>query len=105
MKKETNGSPIILVLYVDDMLIAGKHVTSLQELKCKLKYAFSMKDLRNAECILGIRIRPDKQKKLLCMSQEKYIEKVLGRLQMTDAKLSKVHYPKDKEDMLQLVGH
>ena len=25
MKKETNGSPIILVLYVDDMLIVGKH--------------------------------------------------------------------------------
>ena len=47
-KKETNGSPIILVLYVDDMLIAGKHETTLQELKCKLKSAFSMKNLGNA---------------------------------------------------------
>ena len=62
MKKETNGSPIILVLYVDDMLIAGKHETTLQELKCKLKSAFSMKDLGNAEHILGIRIRRDRQK-------------------------------------------
>ena len=33
MKKETNGSSIILGLYVDDMLIARKHDTSLQELK------------------------------------------------------------------------
>ena len=29
MKKKTNGSPIILVLYVDDTLIARKHDTSL----------------------------------------------------------------------------
>ena len=105
MRKETNGSPTILVLYVDDTLIAAKHETSLQELKCKLKSAFSTKDLGNAKHILGIRIRQDRQKNILFVSQEKYIEKVLGRLQMTDAKLSKVHYPKDKEDMLQLVGH
>ena len=108
MKKENNGSSIILVLYVDDMLIAGKHDTSLQELKCKLKSAFSMKDLRNAEHILGIRIRQDRQKELPFGSQEKYIEKVLERFQMTDAKpssvpfqphvkISKAHYPKDKE--------
>ena len=47
-----------------------------------------MKDLGNAEHILGIRIRWDKQKKLLSESQEKYIEKVLVRFQMTDAKPS-----------------
>ena len=40
-KKETNGSPIILVLYVDDMLIAGKHEITFQGIKCKLKSAFS----------------------------------------------------------------
>ena len=50
------------------------------------------------------------QKKLLYVSQEKYIEKVLERFQMTDAKpssvpllpqvkLSKAHCPKDKEEI------
>ena len=58
------------------------------------------------------------------MSQEKHIEKVMERFQMTEAKatlvpfqpqvkLSKAHCPKDKEEtlkckishMLQLVGH
>ena len=90
MKKETNGSPIILVLYVDDRLIAGNHHNILQELKCKLKYAFSMKDLGNAENILGIRIRRDRQIKLLFVSQDKYIEKVLERFQMTGAKPSSI---------------
>ena len=68
-----------------------------------------MKDLGNNEHILGIRIRPDMQTKLLYVSQEKYIQKVLERLQMIDAKptsvtlqsqerLSKAHYPKDNEE-------
>ena len=83
-----------------------------------------MKDLGNTEHILGIKIRWDRQKKLLFVSQEKYIEKVLERFQMTDAKpssvplqshvkFSKAHYPKNKEEteknashpMLQLVDH
>ena len=29
MKKKTDGRPIILVFYVDDMLIAAKHETKL----------------------------------------------------------------------------
>ena len=68
-----------------------------------------MKDFGNAEHILGIRITWDRQKKLLFLSQKKYIEKVLERFQMTDAKpssvplhsqekLSKAHYPKDKAE-------
>ena len=36
-----------------------------------------MKDLGKAEQVLGIRIKQDRQKKLLFVSQEKYIEKVL----------------------------
>ena len=75
-----------------------------------------MKDLGNAKHILGIRIRRDRQNKLLFVSQEKYIEKVLERFQMTDAKpssvplqsqekLSKAHYPKDKEETEKNVGY
>ena len=37
LKKETNSSPIILVLYVDGMLIIGKHETILQELQLQIQ--------------------------------------------------------------------
>ena len=91
------------------MLIARKHETTSEELKCKLKSAFPMKDLKDTKHILGIRSIWDRHKKLLFVSPEKYIEKVLERFQMTDAKpssvplqsqekLSKAHYPKDKEE-------
>ena len=68
-----------------------------------------MKDLEIVEHVLGIRIKKDRQKKLLFVSQEKYTEKVLERFQITNAKsslvpfkaqvkLSKAHYPKYKEE-------
>ncbi|MCO5579271.1 hypothetical protein L7F22_033125 [Adiantum nelumboides] len=44
-KKAPDGSLIVLVLYVDDMLIAGKHKETLNALKKELNSAFSMKDL------------------------------------------------------------
>ena len=63
MKKENNGSSIILVLYVDDMLIGRKHKTTFQVLELKLNSPFSMKDLSKAEHILGTRIRLPKTKR------------------------------------------
>jgi hypothetical protein len=43
-KKDIDGSPIILVLYVDDMLLAGKRKISLDTLKAHLKSVFCMKE-------------------------------------------------------------
>ena len=45
-----------------------------------------MKDLGEAETILGIRIYRDRSQRLLGLSQEKYIDKVLKRFSMMDSK-------------------
>ena len=45
-----------------------------------------MKDLGPAKQILGMKISRDRSKKLLWLSQERYIEKVLERFNMKDAK-------------------
>ena len=45
-----------------------------------------MKDLGEAETILGIRIYRDRSKRLLGLSQEKYIDKVLKQFSMMDSK-------------------
>ena len=55
--KDIDGNPIILVLYVDDMLLAGKKKETIDALKQQLNTAFSMKDLGDAEHILGMRIK------------------------------------------------
>ncbi|KAL0534579.1 hypothetical protein IC582_028870 [Cucumis melo] len=44
-KKLTEGDYIYLLLYVDDMLLAGKYPTKLKEIKAQLDVEFDMKDL------------------------------------------------------------
>ena len=84
-KKNGDGSPIILVLYVDYLLLAGKRKSTRKALKQQLNSAFSMKDLGEAKYILGMRIKRDRQQYTLHLSQEKYIEKVLDRFKVADA--------------------
>jgi hypothetical protein len=61
-KKLENGSFIILLLYVDDMLVAGSNMQDINVLKKKLANSFAMKDLGAAKKILGMRITRDKKK-------------------------------------------
>ncbi|GKB32554.1 retrovirus-related pol polyprotein from transposon TNT 1-94 [Tanacetum coccineum] len=78
---------IILLLYVDDMLIVGKNIGRIAQLKRDLSKSFSMKDLGPAKQIIGIRIFRDRGAKKLHISQEQYIEKVLCRFNMDKAKV------------------
>ncbi|GKB69948.1 putative RNA-directed DNA polymerase [Tanacetum coccineum] len=78
---------IILLLYVDDMLIVGKNIGRIAQLKRDLSKSFSMKDLGPAKQIIGIRIFRDRGAKKLHISQEQYIEKVLCKFNMDKAKV------------------
>nr|GFC66172.1 retrovirus-related Pol polyprotein from transposon TNT 1-94 [Tanacetum cinerariifolium] len=79
---------IILLLYVDDMLIVGKNIRRIAQLKRDLSKSFAMNDLGLAKQILGIRIFRDRGAKKLHISQEQYIEKVLRRFNMDKAKVT-----------------
>ena len=52
-----NETRIYLILYVDDMLIAGSNQVEIRELKQSLHDKFVMKELRQACHILGMRIK------------------------------------------------
>lgn len=94
-RKIENGNYLILILYVDDLLVASSNMLDINELKRKLANSFAMKDLGTAKQILGMRINRDKKKHMLKLSQEKYIEKVLKRFNMGDAKpVTTPLYPK-----------
>ena len=57
-----NGRYIILLLYVDDMLVAGSNMQDINVLKRKLAKSFEMKDLGATKQILGMRITRDIEK-------------------------------------------
>ena len=67
-KSLKNGLFIILVLYVDDMLVASKNMAEINKLKAQLAKAFDMKDLGAEKQILGIEIHRDREHGKLWLS-------------------------------------
>jgi hypothetical protein len=60
-KKLNNDIFIILVLYVDDMLLARKIITEINRLKTQMARMFDMKDLGTTKRILGMEIFRDRR--------------------------------------------
>src|ERR1041385_4540553 len=85
-KKASGSSVAFLVLYVDDILLIGNDVKFLEGVKEYLNGKFSMKDIGEAAYILGIKIYRDRSRRLLALSQRTYLEKILKRFNMDNAK-------------------
>ncbi|KAH9763992.1 Integrase catalytic domain-containing protein [Citrus sinensis] len=75
---------IYLLLYVDGMLIALKNRDEIERLKKQLASEFEMKDLGDAQRILGMEIRRDKKNGSVWLTQKFYLKKVLERFGMDD---------------------
>ena len=85
-KKLTDGSLIYLLLYVDDMLLAGKSLTKLNEIREQLKNEFEMKDLGSSKRILGMEITRERRRRESFLSHKQYTKKVLAKFNMANAK-------------------
>ena len=95
-KKMSGSSVTFLVLYVDDILLIGNDVNLLNGVKDYLNSQFSMKDLGEAAYILGIKIYRDRSRHLIALSQSTYLDKVLKRFRMDQAKKGFLHVLKGK---------
>ena len=69
------------------MLIVGHDKAQTNKLKEELAKSFDMKDLSPTKQILGIEITHDKKNRRLWLSQESYVERILERFNMKEAKL------------------
>ena len=78
-KPTQDGSPIFLIIFVDDMLLSGRHTGELAELIRKLRLRFAMKDLGPARPILRMKISRHRNQRQLSLSQTDYIGRVLER--------------------------
>ncbi|CAM8920283.1 unnamed protein product [Rhodiola kirilowii] len=76
-KFDNSGNGVIICLYVDDMLIFGTDQKQVDLTKDFLSSSFAMKDMGEADVILGIRIK--RENKGLALSQSHYVEKVLKK--------------------------
>ncbi|GJZ47672.1 zinc finger, CCHC-type containing protein [Tanacetum coccineum] len=85
-QKASGSNVTSLILYVDDIIIMGNHIPSLQSVKNYLGKCFAMKDLGEAAFILGIKIYKDRSKRLIRLSQNAYMDKILKRYKMDNSK-------------------
>ena len=84
--KASGSTVTFLVLYVDDILLIGNDIPTLNDVKAWLGKCFAMKDLGEATYILGIRIYRDRSRRLIGLSQSTYVDKVLKRFKMENSK-------------------
>ena len=53
----TGTLPLIVVIYVDDLVITGANIANIDQLKEALKQSFDMSDLGEVKNLLGIQIK------------------------------------------------
>ena len=82
----SGSSVAFLILYVDDILLIGNDIEFLDSIKGYLNKSFSMKDLGEVAYILGIKIYRDRSRCLIGLSQSTYLDKVLKKFKMDQAK-------------------
>lgn len=81
-----DGKLLVLILYVDDMLVASNDEHKLQEIISRLGEVFDMKNLGAPRNFLGIIIERNKEQNSMKLHQEKYVESMLERFNMKDCK-------------------
>jgi hypothetical protein len=84
--KVSGSAVVFLVLYVDDILLIGNDIPMMEVVKSSLRKSFSMTNLGEAVYILDIKIYRDRLKRLIGLSQDAYIDKILNRFNMQDSK-------------------
>ncbi|GJX12094.1 zinc finger, CCHC-type containing protein [Tanacetum coccineum] len=95
-KFDKSGKGVIICLYVDHMLIFGTDQVQVDQKKEFLSSNFSMKDMEEANVILGIRIKH--RSNGLTISLSYYIEKVLKKFNYFDC--TPVSTPMDTSEKL-----
>jgi len=83
IKDNSEGSFMVVSLYVDDLIFTGNDVKMLNEFKYSMMAEFEMTDLGELHHFLGIEVL--QSKKGIFISQESYAKEVLKRFKMENA--------------------
>lgn len=84
--KRQDQEIIVVVVWVDDLIIAGSSRRIVQDFKAAISKRFSMKDLGALKWILGVEIKRDRSRRRIEISQRAYINQMLERFGMADCK-------------------
>ena len=83
-KKDEHSGTVLVIIWVDDLIIAASDMTLLNQFKNNMKDSFKMKDLGEISYFLGIDFTREDGK--IKMSQERYLKRILEKFDMQDCK-------------------
>jgi hypothetical protein len=73
------GDRFMISIHVDDLLIAGNNRAKLDDIKAKLHAELECKDQGPVAYSLGINVHRDRPNRKMYLSQERYLEALLGK--------------------------
>src|SRR6266480_7017476 len=97
------GPDLVIAVYVDDIMIIGRHKLIIQEFKDQLSKKFNIKDMGEATDYLGIEIERDKAAGTLKIHQTKYCRGLLKKYGMDECNPSRMPNPLQRTWALQKV--
>ena len=77
---------LILAVHVDDCILTGSSGKLIAEYKQKLNSCYALTDLGPVHWLLGIKITRDRAARTLSLSQGSYIDAILSRFVLSEAK-------------------
>jgi transposase InsO family protein len=86
VRQKNEESLMYMILYVDDVIIAGKSLNRIKEIKTKLQETFEMTDMGKLQHFLGIKIDYNEPEGKVELSQAAAIQELLERFDMQDCK-------------------
>jgi hypothetical protein len=80
------GDVVVLAIHVDDTTITGSTAKLVNEFKGRINEKFQITDLGSISWLLGLAIKRDRSMRTLYISQKSYIESIIRRFNLEDAK-------------------
>ena len=84
--KREDQEMIVVIIWVDDLIIAGSCKQIIRDFKASISERFSMKDLGPLKWILGVEVKRDRPRRRIELTQTAYINQMLERFGMRDCK-------------------
>ena len=77
---------LVLAVHVDDCILMGSLSNLIVQYKARLNSCYALTDLGPVHWLLGIKITRDRKARTISLSQASYIDAILARFALSDAK-------------------
>ena len=84
--KKTSDEHTIVAVATDDMAVTSKQVADTENFKSEIKKYWEITDHRPIKWFLGFEIKRDQKSRMIAINQWAYIEKMVERFSLTNAK-------------------